>query len=125
MCALYVLERLLHVVTHGRLVNFLAAALLRGAPPPAAALAAGARRSDGGAAGGGDDGGDSGGGGSGGGRDGVGGGESRMPLARTRPRCGVCELERAVSPLTDSMPSSRPNSRAACAQVSSCLPQSS
>ena len=34
LCALYVLERLLHVVTHLRLVNFLAAALLLGAAPP-------------------------------------------------------------------------------------------
>lgn len=34
LCALYVLERLLHVVTHPRLVNFLAGALLLGAAPP-------------------------------------------------------------------------------------------
>ena len=34
LCALYVLERLLHVVTHPRLVNFLAAALLLGAVQP-------------------------------------------------------------------------------------------
>ncbi|KAK9825468.1 hypothetical protein WJX81_005951 [Elliptochloris bilobata] len=34
LCALYVLERLLHVVTHPRLVSFLAAAMLLGAPLP-------------------------------------------------------------------------------------------
>jgi hypothetical protein len=35
MCALYVLERLLHVMTHARFVNLLAAALLLDAPPDA------------------------------------------------------------------------------------------
>ncbi len=95
MCALYVLERLLHVVTHGRLVNFLAAALLRGAPLPAAAPAAGARRADGGAASGGS-------GGSGGGKGGsggsVGGGDgSGMALARAHPRCNTLELSGAVN----------------------------
>ena len=33
MCALYVLERLLHVMTHGRFVNLLAASLLLTGPP--------------------------------------------------------------------------------------------
>ena len=36
VCALYVLERLLHVMTHARLVNLLAAALLLEGPPAAA-----------------------------------------------------------------------------------------
>lgn len=53
LCALYVLERLLHVVTHPRLVNFLAAALLLGAaqprhraPAPAPASKAAEQRGD-------------------------------------------------------------------------------
>ena len=53
LCALYVLERLLHVVNNARLVNFLAAAMLLGGPPPrhsAAAPALGLNRVRGGAA---------------------------------------------------------------------------
>lgn len=40
LCALYVLERLLHVVNNARLVNFLAAAMLLGGPPPRHSAAA-------------------------------------------------------------------------------------
>lgn len=39
LCALYVLERLLHVMTHSRLVNNLASALLLSAPEDSSAPA--------------------------------------------------------------------------------------